>query len=471
MKFTCVHSFALLSIFSRLSIPVASTPVDGDDSCPTDDIDSDSVDGTKATTQTFWAGATIGTVLPAEAIPGRIFYDFDGVTVKDPIKTLGDAGINGIRVETKPGQCLGPTTFPRSGNLLGEELLFELDFGCIDIQVQTAQQAVAEGMRFELTINQGLTIPTAWEGYSYEEMLVAVQNETKRQLQPFLDAKLVPDIVLFENEGSDGFLMTENTTGHVRGNNDGKASAATVDLELCGHIPTGNLASYPQLAGFYKAEVEACTTAISAAGFSTAAVRYGLHSHGQYVQWKESLVHGPQPASQTALTTSQGTVCNFSAVIPAAILAQNASELLTIMGFSAYLDPMTPSDINNASSIAATLTRLNSTLAQLHGYAQAYGTNDAGPFAGQYKLRSFGVEYASVYTAAQIPQQQVHTQAMWALVKRYASFLGMMWYEPWYCYSDWEGGNGSLCRRVAGNGTTGEAPTDTLLTWGKAAVT
>ncbi|MCJ1419729.1 hypothetical protein MMC32_006085 [Xylographa parallela] len=470
MKSTCVRSFALLSIFSWLSIAVASAPVDNDDSCPTDDTDSDSVDGTKATTQDFWAGATIGTVLRAEAIPGRIFYDFDGVTVKDPIKTLGDAGINGIRVEAQAGQCLGPTTFSRSGNLLGEELLFELDFGCIDIQVQTAQRAAAEGMRFQLTINQGLTIPTAWESYNYEEMLVAVQNETKRQLQPFLDAKLVPDIILFENEGTDGFLMTENTTGHVRGNDDGKASAATVELELCGHIPTGNMASYPQLAGYYKGEVEACNAAISAAGFSPAAVRYGLHSHGQYVQWKESLVHGPEPASQIALTTSRGTVCDFSAVIPAALLAQNASELLTIMGFSAYIDPMTPVDINSAASIAATLGRLNSTLTQLHGYAQAYGPNDAGPFAGQSKLRSFGVEYASAYTAAQIPQQQAHTQAMWALVKGYASFLGMMWYEPWYCYADFAGGNGALCRRVVGNGTTGEAPTDTLLTWGKAVV-
>lgn len=65
---------------------------------------------------TFWAGADIGTVLRAETIPGRVFYDFDGTTVKDPIVTLGDAGFNAFRVESGPGQCLGPTTFDNSRN-------------------------------------------------------------------------------------------------------------------------------------------------------------------------------------------------------------------------------------------------------------------------------------------------------------------------------------------------------------------
>ena len=219
-------------------------------------------------------------------------------------------------------------------------------------------------------------------------MLAALQNETKRQLQLFLDAKLVPNIILFEDESSDGFSMTENTTGHVRGMNDGKASAATVDLELCGHIPNGNLKSCVQLASFYKGEIEACNALITATGFSTAAVRHGLHSHGRYVQLKESLVHGPNPTSQTALTISSGTVCNYSAVIPAAILAQNAFELLTIMGFSAYPNPMTPTGTISSASIAATLSRLNATLAQLYGYALAYGLNTVGPFAGQPRRRA-----------------------------------------------------------------------------------
>lgn len=48
----------------------------------------------------FWAGATITTLMRMEAILGRVFFDYDSVTVKDPIKTLADSGVNAIRVET-----------------------------------------------------------------------------------------------------------------------------------------------------------------------------------------------------------------------------------------------------------------------------------------------------------------------------------------------------------------------------------
>lgn len=401
-----------------------------------------------------------------EAIPNRNFYDFDGVTVKDPIKTLADSGVNAIRVQTSRTMGLGPTVFQNNASTRGDELLFKLDFGGIDIAVKTAQRAAALGMRLQLTINQGFTIPKDLESLDYEGMVGAVQDETKRQLQPFLDARIVPDIILFENEGSDGFLFTEESTGHVRGTDDGKASASKVDQEKCGKIPTGNMASYPQYAGYLKAEVIACNEAITAAGFSTAATRYGLHSHGQYVQWKEACVHGPNQLSQTELKDSSGATCS-NAVIPQNILSQNASEMLTILGFSAYPDPMTPADINSESSMADTLTRLIKTLTQFQGYAEAYGKHTDGPFAGEYKLQGLGVEYATAYTYQQIPQEQSLTELMWKTVKTFSAFMGMLWYEPWYCYSDWEGGKGTLCHTLKGNC---EAPTNTMNTWGRAAV-
>ena len=198
----------------------------------------------------FWAGGTIGTLMRMEAIPGRVFYDYDGVTVKDPIKTLADSGVTAIRVETSRDMNLGPTVFENNASTRAEELLFQLDFGGIDIAVKTSQRAAALGMRLQLTVNQGFTIPKDLESLHYDGMVGAVQDEAKRQLQPFLDAKIVPDIILFENEGSDGFLFTEESTGHVRGTNDGKASPAKVDEEMCGKIPTGNMASYPQYAGY-----------------------------------------------------------------------------------------------------------------------------------------------------------------------------------------------------------------------------
>ena len=417
----------------------------------------------------FWAGATIGTVMRMEAIPSRVFYDFDGKTVKDPIKTLGDAGVNALRVEGFRDQCLGPTQFINNASTLGDELLFKLDWGCLDIAVKTAQRGVAQGMRVVLTINQGFDIPNGMESYTYEQMVDEVKNEAKRQLQPFLDAKIVPDVILFENEGSDGFLFNDTATGHIRGNDDGKASKAQVDKERCGQIPTGNMNSFPQYAGYLKAEVAACNDAITSAGLSTATVRYGLHSHGQYVQWKEGVVHGPNPASQTELKDSSGNVCSNS-VIPPELLSANASELITIMGFSAYADPMTPVDINSPSSQHDALNRTLTTLTQLMGYAEAYGKYESGPFAGQYKLQALGVEYGTTYAYDQIPQEQQITTLMWSLVKQIPNVLGMLWYEPWYCHGDWEGGRAALCHNIDSKSVSGQAPTNTLKTWGAAAL-
>ncbi len=125
-----------------------------------------------------------------------------------------------------------------------------MDFSCIDSQVKTAQRAVAEKMWIQLTINQGFTIPKELESMTYAQMVDNVRGETKRQLEPFLDVKIVPDIILLENEGSDGFLFVEESTGHVRETSDGKGNTANIDKELWGQMLTGNMAFYPQLAGY-----------------------------------------------------------------------------------------------------------------------------------------------------------------------------------------------------------------------------
>ncbi|KAL8824969.1 MAG: hypothetical protein Q9191_004698 [Dirinaria sp. TL-2023a] len=420
----------------------------------------------------FWAGATIGTLPRMEAIPGRVFYDFDGKTVKDPVKTFGDASLNAFRLEASRGQCLGPTQFMNNDTTLSDELLFKLDWGCLDLQVKMAQRARAAGMkRFELTINQGFNISKEQESFTYVEMVDDIKNETKRQLQPFLDANIVPDVILLENEGSDGFLFMEESTGHTRGSDDGKASKEKLNQELCAQIPTGLMNSYPQYTGYLKAEINACNEAITAAGFSPETTRYGLHSHGQYVQWKEEFVHGPNQHSQSALVDSNKASCSGPSPIPADILAQNVTTMLTIMGFSAYPDPMTPTDINSASSQNATLNRLRATLTQMQGYSDTWGKHTSGPFAGQYKLQGLGVEYGTSFTYDQIPQEVALTEMMWKEVKQFPSFLGMLWYEAWYCFADWEGGKAALCHKITDNPkVTGEAPTDTLKTWGSGAV-
>ena len=419
----------------------------------------------------FWAGACIGTVPRAEAIPGRVFYDYDGKIVKDPIKTLGDAGVNAFRVVVSRGQCLGPSRFVNDESTLDKERNYETGLGCIDLQVKLAQSSRAARIkRFQLTINQGFNITKDMESFTYEQMVDDIKTEAKRQLQPFLDANIVPDIILFENEGTDGFLFQEESTGHIRGTKDGKVPDSKVDDELCGKYPTGKMDSYPQYSGYLKAEMNACNEAIKAAGFSTEAVRYGLHSHSQYVQWKEGFVHGPDQHSQSELKDSKGNPCSGTNPIPSDILAQNATEMLTIMGFSAYPDPMTPTDVNSPSSQNATLDRLRKTLDQMQGYAEASGKHTGGPFKGQWKLQGFGVEYATAFRYEQTPQEQDLTKMMWDTAKSYSSFLGMLWWEPWYCNNNWMGGQATLCRfSIEGNEST-MTPTQLLKTWGAAAV-
>ncbi|KAI4249556.1 MAG: hypothetical protein LQ352_005588, partial [Teloschistes flavicans] len=475
----------LAQVTTSNAVPTSTVDQSGPTTAKTTASASSALPGTNQTsgdpsdhTREFWAGADIDTVPRMLALPGRTVYDFDGKTIKDPVQILADAGINSFRVETYRGDCVDEKPFVNNASSVANERNFRLDFGCIGTKVKLAKQAIGLGMKMQLTINQGFNIPDGMEKYSYAEMVEEVEKEAKRQLQPFLDANIVPNIILFENEGSDGFLFHEVATGHDRASNDGKVSKDVVNQERCGQIPTGKMNSYPQWAGYNKAEVEACSQAIQAAGFSADAVRYGIHSHGQYVQWKEGVVHGPERPSQTKLTKLDGSPCEGANPIPSDILALDVAEMLTIAGFSAYPDPMRPEDINSDASIELTLDRLNKTLTQLQGYAEEYGKYTDGPFAGQYKLQGLGVEYATRYlfdsdpSKNEIRQQQRHTELMWSLVKEKfsATFLGMMWWEPWYCNNNWEGGEGTLCHLTFDGDKMGEVPTDTLKTWGAAAV-
>lgn len=132
---------------------------------------------------------------------------------------------------------------------------------------------------------------------------------------------------------------------------------------------------------------------------------------------------------------------------------------------------MTPADINSVSSQNATLTRFAKSLTQMQDYSDAWGKHTNGPFAGQYKLQSMGVEYSTRYTFEQIPQEAALTELMFKTVKQFPAFLGVLWYEAWYCYSDWEGGDAALCQRTTTKSKiTGETPTNTLKTWGAQAV-
>lgn len=415
----------------------------------------------------FWAGACVGTLPRAESIPGRTYYDITGTTKADPLKTLAGTGMNAVRVGAiERGQCAGPTDFSKLNNAstLRQELNFELDFGCIDAQVKLSQRAIDLKMKIVLTLNQGVKIPKELEGLGYADMVTEVQKETKRQLQPFLDAGIVPDIILLENEGTDGFLFKEESTNHTRGVD----KSPDLDKELCGQKPTGNIASFAQMAGYYKAEILAARDAIKASGLSGAATRFGLHSHGQYVDWKEGIMHGPDRKDENALLDSNGKPCaqGVESLVPAELREGKVDEMFTIAGFSAYPDPMTPTNIDDPASRDATFNRLRTTLGKLQEWGKQYGRYEDGPFKGQLKLQALGVEYATSFDSVkEVKQHVAETELMWKVVAGYEIMLGMLWWEPWYCRNYWEGGNATLCR----HDETQFWPTDVMTAFGKGA--
>jgi arabinogalactan endo-1,4-beta-galactosidase len=122
IKLSFIHSLAISIHFLILygqhtsACPVSTPPI---------------LNSTAVQNQAFWAGADIGTTLRMEAIPGHSFYDFDGMTKKDPIQTLAHAGVNAIRVEARSGQCLGPSECNNAGDIIGKDLNFRFNYGTV----------------------------------------------------------------------------------------------------------------------------------------------------------------------------------------------------------------------------------------------------------------------------------------------------------------------------------------------------
>lgn len=423
--------------------------------------------------QWFYAGATVQSVLRAADIPGRLFYAVDGTSLQNPFDSLQSAGFNAVRVETNITTCSGPSPpFDNSGNVLERESLDDLDGGCIDIQVQAAQLANDRNMKVVLTINMGIMIPEGWQSYNFAQMLDAIDAEVRRQIQPFLLAGVQPDIVLLGGEETAGMLynvILPNGDLHTRGKEDNAAvSQQQVMQEVCGQVPTGNIFSYPQLAGYYKQEIVSVTASLQEAGFNPSDTRFGLHSHRQYVDFKQSIVYSTDPENEVTATSGNVT-CNLTGIIPDDILSLKASDLLDIMGFSSYPEPMAPSDVSSPAAWNATFDELQTTLELMDQVAMRFGKYTSGPYAGQYVKQGLAVEYASTFIVPEEAQyQQQHTELYFSILQEYPWFLGALWYEPTYVYTDWQGGNASLYHKWYNSDLTqtSEAPDATFFTWG-----
>ena len=203
---------------------------------------------------------------------------------------------------------------------------------------------------------------------------------------------------------------------------------------------------YPQLAGYYKQEILSISSAILEAGkgFNASGTRFGLHSHGQYVDFKQGIVYNTDPTNELT-ANSNNIICNFTGVIPDDILNLRASDMLDVMAFSSYPNPVTPTNPSSYSSMQATFSRLRTTLGLMNEVALRYGKFSSGPYAGQYIKQGLAIEYASVFSyPSQVAYQQQHTQIFFHTIQAYPWFLGALWFEPTYVYNNWESGDASL---------------------------
>lgn len=422
--------------------------------------------------QWFYAGACVDTVLRTEAIPNRTFYAQDTQTVRNPFDAIEEAGVNAARVTTSQKLNSTPTeSFNNTGDVLNRERNFGLDSGNIDIRVLTAGLVKERGMKLVHTINMPPKIPSAWQQYNYSQMLVAIGGEVRRQLVPFLQAGIQPDILLFETEGSAGFLFTERLPDgedHDRGVRDASVSSAKLKQECCGQLPTGHINSYPQLAGYYKQEVLSCRDAMQQAGFDPDMTRYGLHSHEQYINWKQSLVYNTTDPNLELSVNVNGTNCSFEGIIPQNLLDLRAADMLDIMGWSAYANPLHPESVASNTSLNATLDDLRQTLSLMDSVVSRYGRYSSGPFVGQYRKQGLAVEFGSQFHFPdKMEAQQHHTDMFFGTLQTRPWMLGALWWEPTKAYNNWGRDSASLYHMWSSDRYgTNEAPTPTLAYWG-----
>ncbi|PRP86581.1 hypothetical protein PROFUN_05219 [Planoprotostelium fungivorum] len=406
--------------------------------------------------QWYYSGAALGVLYRERNIPGRIFYDFDRKTVKDPTEVMNSAGFNSFRVETWSNTCDGPSVFNNT-NVLPRERNYQI-FGkdnCMD-----TQELVAKGWKYVHTINMGEDIPQAWMNYTYKQMLGAIDQEVRRQLKPFLSAGLRPDIILFENEGESGFLFYEVKA-------DGSRVIRSGDS--CGAKPTGNFeASWPQLAGYHKQQIASVRAAVTEAGMDPSYTRFGLHNHVQYTQWKTPLIWGAKRLSEQIQSVGSNR-CNFSAYIPSNILNANVTDDLDIIGYSAYVSKPDNSSMAALNASFADTYRRND---QLNKIIPAWGRWQSGPFAGQYKKQALGVEYATPFnpnTEATDAANQMNM--LFKVTKAWEWYLGTLWWEPTYNFNNWNGGLAVLYSGIYNGTQTPAWPVSYLKDWGAASIT
>lgn len=396
--------------------------------------------------ESFLVGASVGTLPRLEALPNRQYMDVSGTQVIDAMDFAATAGMNVARVHTSMGMCSGPTlSFNNSAGWAEREKNYALDWGCIDLQVSVAKRAQNRSMKIVHAINMGQNLPPAWYNLTYVQVLEQISIEVKRQLQPFLDANIQPDIIILGTEETDGMLyrQVDPVTGqwfNNRGVPQSNKSSDVLRQELIGQIPTGNLASWPQLAGYYKHMVATAKQVIVQSNRDPSRTLFGLHSHGQYFPFKNDIVYN-NVRSEQRMSLRTGTY-DLKEVIPAMLYNQSCSSVLDVMGFSGYPDPMHPADLDGPG-LAQSMTNINKNIAASRAVAQKYGRNENG----RYTKIALLLETASAYDyPAGIADQDAFINIFFTTLLAEEHILGALWWEPMYGRTYWMGGRAALYR-------------------------
>lgn len=218
-----------------------------------------------------------------------------------------------------------------------------------------------------------------------------------------------------------------------RGIKNDKVTPKVLKKELCGEIPHGNIASYPLLAGMYKHQILSTRKYLAESyRMDPVLTRFGLHSHGQYFIWKNGEVYRGDDNSRETRIEIDGEVCTFEDVIPSHLCGLRACDLLDIMGFSGYPDPLKPKDLSD-EALTATFHRLKDSIGAMRPFVERYGRHESGPYSGQYRKQALIVEWASNFKYPQdSARQQDHMKMFFDLVKREEWFLGALYWEPHY---------------------------------------
>ena len=375
-----------------------------------------------------------------ESIPGRQWLNLQGQP-EDAIRLMASSGLNAVRVTVVNQQPLTTSIpiqydsngFPVSQN--GNENSYNLNYGGVDEQVDIARRCKAYGMKVILTIDIGTDIPAAWAGDNYAQMLTQIDTETKRLLDPFLQAGIQPDIVICSDETNGGTQHIDTSITDAANANpsspnfrlkdryvDGGVDANgkpnsywTVASAVFSTLATGSNTIWPKCAGLHKQAIISARNEITAQGYDVTKTRFGLHSQGTSATGYYDRIFGAHPNQPNYETdyysnydTGTTDLGNVSAV-PSYLQNVKLSSLVDVLGVSYY--PGHPvagtqtafeddlEDIAyNGLQTNCTGQPLNDILNDFSTYGlttslnAATGQYTSGPYSGQYAKQAIILE-------------------------------------------------------------------------------